>query len=308
MRCRTPVAIIFFNRPHTLARIFDVLRQVRPDRLYLIADGPRPDRPDDADKCTAARAVAASVDWPCRIERNYAEANLGCRRRTVSGLDWLFAQADDAIVLEDDCLPAPTFFRYCGELLDRYRGDTRIATIGGHVMQGPSTVAGPSYRFSRYPSLWGWAGWRRSWAMFDDALSEWPALAASGWLERRFPTPGAAPYWRMIFNQMRAGFDTWDFRMNFACFRHDALSIHPAVNLVANIGFGPEATNDRRADHPAARRRARDIGFPLVHPAAVSPDAAADARIEQWVHGGAWAARFAQLRQRLAAKRAAPAG
>ncbi|MCW5773734.1 MAG: hypothetical protein KIT16_18980 [Rhodospirillaceae bacterium] len=298
-----PVAIIFFNRPETLARVLAAVRAMRPDRLYLIADGPREDHPSDSALCTAARAVADAIDWPCTVRHNYADTNLGCRRRIVSGLDWLFAQEEEAVIFEDDCLPAPSFLPYCAELLERYRDEARIATIGGHVMQGPSVVPGPSYRFSRYPSLWGWACWRRSWRRYDDSLADWPALAESGWPERQFTAPGAAQYWRLVFNQVRAGGNAWDYALTFACFRDGALSIHPAVNMVANIGFGAGATHDARPDHPAERRRARDIAFPLLHPAAIEANDAADALIEEWVHSGSWPQRFAYLRARLAAKR-----
>lgn len=303
MTTAIPVVLILFNRPEPVARVFAAVRAARPLRLLLIADGPRADHPADRENCAAARAAVAGIDWPCRVSRLYAEENLGCRRRIVSGLDWVFAEEEAAIVLEDDCLPDATFFPYCAELLARYRDDARVMTIGGHRMQGSSTVEGPSYRFSRYPSLWGWAAWRRSWRRFDADLGEWPALAATDWIERLFADPRAASYWRLLFNQVRAGFDAWDHAMSFACFRHGALSIHPSVNLVANIGFGADATHTRQPGHPAAKRRARATAFPLVPPPAVAADAAADARIEEWVYGGTWPFLFAQIRARLAAKR-----
>lgn len=50
-----------------------------------------------------------------------------------SGISWVFEQVEAAILLEDDCVPAPTFFPFCTELLERYRMDARIGMIAGHV-------------------------------------------------------------------------------------------------------------------------------------------------------------------------------
>jgi hypothetical protein len=130
-RCETPVALLLFNRPSTTARILDAIRTVRPRQLFLIADGPRATHPNDAQQCAAARAAAEAVDWECERHTNYASDNLGIKARVDSGLNWLFAQVDEAIVLEDDCLPHPTFFRFCEELLERYRDQPRVMTISG---------------------------------------------------------------------------------------------------------------------------------------------------------------------------------
>ena len=125
----TPVAFLIFNRPETTARVFEAIRRVRPPKLLVVADGPRSDREGENEKCRAARSVIERVDWPCEVITNYADTNLGCRTRISSGLDWVFANVDEAIILEDDCLPDPSFFPFCEELLARYRDDDRIMII-----------------------------------------------------------------------------------------------------------------------------------------------------------------------------------
>ena len=124
---QTPVVFLIFNRPDTTQRVFSAIAKAKPDTLLVVADGPRPDHPEDVEKCAAAQEVVDRVDWSCDLRRNYAEVNLGCRNRVSSGLDWVFENVDEAIVLEDDCLPHPTFFQFCEELLHRYRHDERIA-------------------------------------------------------------------------------------------------------------------------------------------------------------------------------------
>src|SRR5215212_1700704 len=132
---KTPVALVLFNRPDMTEKVFQVVRKVKPRKLLLIADGPRLNYPGEAKKCAAARAVVEQVDWDCEVLRNYSGVNLGLKRRVKSGFDWVFSEVEEAIILEDDTLPHPTFFRFCEELLERYRNDMRVWSISGNNFQ-----------------------------------------------------------------------------------------------------------------------------------------------------------------------------
>ncbi|HMB95212.1 MAG TPA: hypothetical protein VKK61_04160, partial [Tepidisphaeraceae bacterium] len=104
-RLQIPVAFLIFNRPETTRRVFERIREAQPTQLYVIADGPREGRPTDSDLCPQTRAILDSVDWDCQVVRNFSDSNLGCKRRVSSGITWLFEQVQEAIILEDDCLP-----------------------------------------------------------------------------------------------------------------------------------------------------------------------------------------------------------
>ncbi|MGC1799486.1 MAG: hypothetical protein WA701_03795, partial [Solirubrobacterales bacterium] len=184
---RTPVAMLIFNRPETTARVFERVREARPPKLLVVADGPRADRPGEAGRCREARAVVEAVDWPCELMTDYSEVNLGCGKRISSGLDWVFDSVEEAIVLEDDCLPHPSFFRFCEELLKRYRAEERVVHVSGDNFQSAGRAGGavgrllrlagrswsPSYYFSRYAHVWGWASWRRAWSDYDFEMTAW---------------------------------------------------------------------------------------------------------------------------------------
>jgi len=173
---RTPVVLIIFNRPPTTERVFAEIAKARPQKLFVVADGPRPERSGEAEKCAAARAVIDRVDWECEVLRNYAEVNLGCRQRPPTGISWVFEQVAEAIILKDDCVPHPTFFRFCEELLEKYREDERVMHISGSNFQ-PGYTRGPfSYYFSRFNPIWGWASWRRAWQHYDLNMKLWAEL------------------------------------------------------------------------------------------------------------------------------------
>jgi hypothetical protein len=294
----TPVAFFVFNRPELTRRVFEAIAAARPKRLLLVADGPRHDRAGEAERCAAVRAIVSRVDWECVVQRAFAESNLGCRQRVSTGLDWVFTECERAIILEDDCLPHPTFFRYAEELLDRYASDERVTMIGGSGFD-PARPAGASYRFSRYNLIWGWASWRRAWRRYDVAIRRWPEFRSEEWLLKFTGEPGIAAYWREVFDRVHAGeIDTWDYQWTFASWAGDGLAIHPHVNLVSNIGFGADATHTLGDSHLAARA-ATAMAFPMVHPASVVADAEADRVLAREVYQWVREARSTTLVRRL---------
>jgi hypothetical protein len=280
-----PVVWVVFNRPDCAARSLAAIRAARPRRLYVVADGPRPDRAGEAARCAEVRAlVDQGVDWPCDVVRDYAPANLGLARRVSSGLDAVFARETEAIILEDDCIPDPTFFPFCAELLERYRDEPRVGQITGCTYQGAAPAEPASYYLSRYPHCWGWATWRRAWRHYDHAMTAWRKPGAHAWLAGRVPDPAERRYWRCSFDATADGrMDSWAYRWTLALWQHDCLSITPYRNLVSNIGFDARATHTREATALTARL-VSPMAFPLVHPASLVVDAAADGRTSGLVY------------------------
>jgi hypothetical protein len=278
------VAFLIFNRPETTRRIFAAIRAARPPRLLVVADGPRADRPGEAARCAETRAIIDGVDWPCVVERNFAPENLGCRTRVASGLDWVFSKVEEAIILEDDCLPHPDFFTFCAELLRRYRDDPQIMAVCGNNFH-PHLPTAASYHFSKYCWIWGWATWRRAWQHYDVAMSDWRRTRSLGWPEDSFLNRHEREYWSDCFDLVaHQGFSTWDYQWIHTCWRHQGLCAIPARNLVSNIGFGADATHTVHADERAALPTVA-LG-PIVHPPTVKRHTVADRHDFEWVYGG----------------------
>jgi len=274
----TTVALLLFRRPEETARVFERIREARPRKLFLIADGPRAGSEEDARGCEEARAVVERVDWPCDVVREFADENLGLKKRIPSGLDRVFGDAPEAIILEDDCLPHPSFFRYCEELLDRFRDDERIVHIAGsQLLRSPP--AGASYHFSRYVHVWGWASWRRAWDLYDVELSDWHATSEGerqGRLREMFEEGDERRYWGWVWDHSPK-IDNWDAQWSYVGLGHGRLSVNPNRNLVSNIGFSAEATNATADPLGIAGRPLEGMEFPLEHPDKMSRDETADA-------------------------------
>ncbi len=275
-KIRTPIALLIFNRPVTTSRVFEEIRRAQPPLLLVVADGPRPDHPKDLEQCAATRAIIDRVDWSCEVRKNFSNTNLGCKKRVSSGVTWIFQEAQEAIILEDDCLPHPTFFRFCEALLEKYREDGRIGHIGGVNFQFGRKRTDHSYYFSRYNHVWGWASWRRAWEGYDPDLRRWPEIRDGRWLVDFLADKRLVAYWWGIFEKVYENrIDTWDYQWTFHCWAQNRLSIIPGVNLVSNIGFDGGATHTKGRNRYANLETA-PMGFPLHHPPYVLRDALAD--------------------------------
>jgi hypothetical protein len=282
MKFTTPIALFIFNRPDTTFRVFNVIAQIKPQKLYIVADGPR--NATEATLCNASRSVIKQITWNCDVATCFSETNLGCKLRVSSGLNWIFEQCEEAIILEDDCLPHPTFFPYCAELLERYRDVEKIHSIGGTNFQFGRNRGTHSYYFSHFSHVWGWASWRRAWQLYDLQMAAWPALRESNWLLELWQDTSMVNYWRGIFDAAHLGtINSWDYQWLFASWQHYHLNIVPNSNLISNIGFGENATHTREASNKLSNMKTASLNFPLKHPSQIVIDKEADRFTMQYV-------------------------
>lgn len=275
---KTPVAMFIFNRRDVTARVFAEVRRAQPKQLFLISDGARSDRPGEERQVSLTREIVTDIDWECDVKTLFADRNMGCKTRVSSGLAWVFEQVEDAIILEDDCLPHPSFFGYCQELLDRYRDDERIGAISGNNFQEGVSRTPHSYYFSKYFHCWGWASWRRTWQNFDLNFQTWPSFRDQGGLLTVADSPTESWYWTRLFNEQYSGDTTvssWAYPWLYSAWAQNALTILPDVNLISNIGFSGEGTHCTDSDSEFANMDVYDIGT-LQHPETVFRSVEAD--------------------------------
>jgi len=286
MSLSTPVAFIIFKRPDTTKKVFEAIRQAKPKKLLVIADGARPDKPGEAEKCAETRAIIDRVDWDCEVLKNYSDINLGCKKRVSSGLDWVFSEVEEAIILEDDCLPSPSFFSFCNTLLERYRDDKRITMIGGSNLQLGQSRTEYSYYFSRYMHIWGWATWRRAWQHYDVAMGTWSEYKKLDLIKSTCEDPYEQKFWTNIFEQgFNGAIDTWDYQWVYTCWAQGSLSVIPNVNLISNIGFGADATHTLSSETPWANLPTSDLED-IKHPPFIVRNREADDYTFEYHYGG----------------------
>ncbi|WPJ97374.1 hypothetical protein SH580_06585 [Coraliomargarita algicola] len=266
----TPTLIIIFNRPQKTRTLIDALRPVRPNRIYVAADGPRPDREGEAALCEETRAIIDTIDWPCEIFKDYSKENMGCGPRPATAISWVFEHEESAIILEDDCIPDPSLFPYCSELLEKYKSDSQIMQICGtnHI---DNLQIEESYFYTHYISCWGWATWRRAWQHFDYDMTDCKEEPVTELLQGIFNDIPSIKFWKNTLLKTQEGDDSvWDYRWQYAVWKKQGLCIIPRVNLVSNIGFGLDSTHTFDIKNPDNSKKINTIKQPLIHPASKS--------------------------------------
>jgi hypothetical protein len=241
----TPILFLLFNRPDLTERVFNAIRDAKPRQLFIAGDGPRKDRYGEEELCERARRVVLNnIDWPCEVHTLLRESNVGCKIAVSNAVTWFFGQVEEGIILEDDCLPHPSFFSFCEELLLKYRDDPSIFHISGDCFL--RRELSDSYYFTKYPHIWGWATWRRAWLLYDVRLEKWEKLKGTNFLYEKLKDRKEVEYWFEVFNSVLANeIDTWDHQWTFAAWYNNGLSIAPTVNLISNIGFSESATHTK---------------------------------------------------------------
>lgn len=261
-----PILLIVFKRLETTKAVFERIRALRPSKLYIASDGPRSEVENEDVRVDEVRKyLLENIDWKCEYQTLFQESNLGCKHNPHNAITWFFQNEEMGIILEDDCTPSDSFFRFSKELLIKYREDLRIFGLTGSNTIEDHTNCEYSYYFSDYVQTWGWATWADRWAIhldflknFDDYLDE-PQIQTK--LKNKIANEQIIHRARISHHDQ---LDTWDYQWFFTCFANNGLLIVPCKNLVQNSGFDEDATHTFNSKGKKVNQR--EIDFPLKHP------------------------------------------
>jgi len=285
-KLQTAVLFMVFNRPDTTELVFDKIRQAKPPRLYIAADGPRGEHEDEEEKVAKVREIATRINWPCEVKTLFREKNLGCKKAVSESITWFFEHEEQGIILEDDCLPHLNFFTFCETLLDRYAEDTKVSVITGNNFQNGCWRGDASYYYSKYTMCWGWATWRRTWQHYQGDLTFWPNWRRSNSWLKQTPNKNERRYWERLFEKIRAGqIDTWDIPWIASVWYYGGLTATPNMNLVSNIGFREDATHTISKNSKFSKMPVKNLGM-LKHPRIVERNVEADIWTFDYHYGG----------------------
>lgn len=271
------LAIIVFNRPELTEKVMLEIKKAKPENFFIIADGPRSKNKKDEELCKETlKKVLKNINWACNVYKNVSEKNLGCKKRVVSGLNWVFSKVEDCVILEDDTIPSQSFFSYCSELLEKYRDNNSIGLISGDNFLFNKVKIKESYYFSKYCHIWGWATWKRVWSKYDADVTFWPSFKENNVLNQILDNNNEITKCKKNFqNVFDEKIDTWDYQLTLMFWKEKLLSIMPNKNLVSNIGFGLDATHTKSINYMSNMKHF-DIEFPLTHPTNIDINIEAD--------------------------------
>lgn len=270
-----PILFLVFNRPELTLKVFNKIKEIKPNKLYVACDGPR-NLKNEKQIVNQVREITNNINWDCKLNKLFRNQNLGCKNAVSGALDWFFDNEERGIILEDDCLPNKYFFYFCKELLLKYEDNSKISMITGNNFQDGNFRGDGSYYFSGYNHIWGWATWKRVWNLYDKNMNFWPEWSKSQDWKDKFPDLLERIYWKRNFDKVYLNLiDTWDYQLLALLKKIGGLCITPNANLVSNIGFGEEAThttnkNDKNANLPTFNLSK------LEHPTSITINSEAD--------------------------------
>jgi hypothetical protein len=245
---KVPVLFLIFNRPENTKIVFNQIKQYRPDKLYVSADGPRLNNQRDLKLCKETRKIIDLVDWDCQVFTLFKESNEGCKKSIFGAVSWFFEKEESGIILEDDCLPAPIFFDYCTYYLQTMKTDKSIFAISGSRFNFQSSKQ--SVALGSYSLMWGWATWSDRWRHYSFDVSDYNYVLKKQFFRKK----ALFNYWSSIYELMEQDkIDTWDYQWILTVFRQSGLVVRPPFNLVKNLGFNQDATHTLRINHPASK-------------------------------------------------------
>ena len=274
--CDTPVLMIIFNRPEKTNVVFDAIKKMKPNQLFIAADGPRKTKAEDIEKCKQTRSIVEKIDWECDLKTLFRDTNIGCKLGPSTAIDWFFSHVDYGIIVEDDCVPHESFFPYCDELLKKFIDDKRIMMISGINILFDQIEISDSYFFSRYHLIWGWRTWKRAWNLFDLDMKNYDKIQSDRYLKALFETKRERNFWRNIYKIAKEDkLEEWDYKWAYAMHCNNGLCVCPNRNLIKNIGNGIDATHTKD-DSYHFNIPLCEMLFPLTNPEIMVRDIWAD--------------------------------
>ncbi len=273
----TPVLVLLFNRPNETKKLFEHLEMIKPRKLYINQDGPRKNSLRDLENCKKVKNIAINPKWDCEIFLNISEINHGCRKAVSSGLDWFFEKEECGIILEDDCMPSTSFFKFSKKMLAKYKDNKLISVISGSNFQKNNNIGLGDYYFSKYAHCWGWSSWRRAWKFNDSNLSFWPNWKNSLEWKTFHKNKLEQKYWTKIFDKVYDNkIDSWAYIWQASVWYNSGLTVTPNKNLILNIGFNKDATHTNVLDKNISENFSSSLPDNLKSPDSIKVDTDAD--------------------------------
>ena len=284
-----PVLLIFFCRPECFGKVFEQVKIARPSKLFLYQDGARPNKLNDIENVKKCREIAEEIDWECEVHRFYQEKNVGCDPSEFIAIKWMFENVDRGIILEDDDVPSQSFFRFCTELLEKYKDDTRINKILGQNHMGVYKNIDNDYFFTNVSAIWGWATWKRCTDLWQEHLE---LLDDEVLVKKVSDTYSKKRIFKNFLDTCKlhkeSGIAYYESINEAAQRLNNQFNIAPKKNLITNIGLTEDATHNNVRSLKMIPRDVRivfnaeryELKFPLNHP----KDVKLDYVFENFVH------------------------
>ncbi len=236
-----PIAIFAFNRPQHLRNL---IRSLEENPKWLLSeviffiDGPRHDK--DRKLISEVEDIVKKLNHKqCQIYVN--KQNRGLSTSIIEGLNKVFENYEEVIVLEDDLVVSNQFLDFMNLCLKKFKDELKIGAIQGY---SPINLVNQDKIFyMKGADCWGWATWRDKWELFNsDGLYLYSEINRRK-LIRAFNVENSYPFFEMLKRQYLGLNNSWAIRWHASLFISDKYSVYPPKTLVMNLGMDGSGTN-----------------------------------------------------------------
>jgi len=292
---KIPILIIVYTRPETTIQVFNSLKKVKAETIYVYQGIPNAKKnTEDYKNYLKVEKIIKDIDWDCKVKIK--------KKKGVSSYDawklavnWFFKNEEEGIILEDDVVPNKSFFLFCSKLLKKYRNNKNIAQICGTSFVNQGNITNESYFFSNYSIGWGWATWRRSIIDFDEKMKDWPKLKKNKTFKNIINDEKFLYYWSKVFDKQYKNISkAWDERWLYSNWKNNKLSIIPKKHLVKNIGFGKKALHTKNKQW-YSDLETQEINFINKHPKKIL----VNRKYDNWLNNHVYGVKFHYLKEKF---------
>ena len=269
-----PVRVNIWIRSDCQKKQFEVLKKARPSIIFLQSDGGRNAKEWEIIH-ENRKLFDEGIDWKCQVFKLYETENNGLYKMAEKTRNLIWENVDRCIFLEDDYVPAVSYFRFCAEMLERYKDDLRVSFVTGYNHMGINKNVDSDYFFSGEGTIWGCATWKRTDELcnlnYKDSLYTTQKICEVARLEKK-------GYEKIITgyandNKYGGHVAGTEFYKNFLRFAQGQICIVPKKNLIKNIGVGEGAAHSSDNIYKLPKRvqkffnsQTYELDFPLTHP------------------------------------------
>jgi hypothetical protein len=239
-----PILIIGYTRPELVAKQIELLRTIKPRKIYFYLDGPRSEK--DAILMKKTNEQLDKIDWNVKLTKNINDVSLGAAAAITGAINWVFNFEENIVILEDDVLPCIEFFEMCEKYLGFNLAKNKIGAISGHQVEQDIKDKDLKCHLSLYPRIHGWATQKEVWQNFNYKIS----ISKFSFLKLTLKLS----HFNLIFFvylcyvhvKIRLNkLDTWDYQFLYYLNLNKLFTIVPNYNLVINLGYGKSATHTK---------------------------------------------------------------
>ncbi len=244
----SPIALFVYNRPDHTRLTIEALQKntlATQSEFVIFSDAAKSDAQKKA--VEQVRDYVRKITGFKSITIIEQEENKGLANSIIDGVSAICEQHGKVIVLEDDLETSPYFLDYMNKALLRYKNDTKVMQISGHMFDVDIDCKEDAF-FLPFATSWGWATWKDRWSLFDKNCSGYYQLKNDKSAIKLFNLNNSYPYFKMLEAQIAGKIDSWAIRWNLTVFLQQALVLYPSSSLVSNHGFDGSGVHCRDGD------------------------------------------------------------